>query len=220
MALIQAGTTHPEVTLDTQFFVGLRPEVFDKIDTGAKRTAGDTLHLAGVLNEQFIASTVKVLLWLNQWGPKAHTHWRNKPIRNWQVRQSYDLLGPEALQESVKVGYRFKGRVRVGVSAVAASHYLFGHQAKAPADVVGKFFDDLRTGAVGNPADGCVVLRELFLQRERGGERNWDLVVQIAMIINAWNARVDGRHVMRPAILFDTRNPFPKIKEWPWTEVA
>lgn len=177
-AVAQTGTTVQMVIVRD-----LSNDVMATVDTGAKRSYGDALKLAGEDNTSTLAAVIRrAVMW--ERGMRTNTG-AIKPTalemddfldRNPEIRASADLAS------------RLASRERLPASVIGLCHFLF---AKIDPDAATWFFLRVADGD-GIPAtDPIAVLRNRVIKlRVSGGRINE--TEGLALTIRAWNAHRAG----------------------------
>ncbi len=166
-------------SVETLVIDGLESDVFDTIDIGRRRSAGDTLSVGGEINCGRLAAT---LICIEKYLTKkahlgSHGHFSNTEVEEILKRHP-----------GARHSVRICDKCMIGMispSILSACHYLFSLKNSTLADNV---VDQLRTGdglSLGNPIHA---LRELLIRSARGRlrARNPDPYA-FALLIRAWN---------------------------------
>jgi len=158
---------------------GLNPDVFKVLDSGKKRTLGDTFNIRGEVSSNQLAAAVG-LLWRHG-KHKFLTHSNKKPQRE----DAIELLRKHPkLRISLKKAYPAKDILVQTVGGFL--HYIFSQKNEEQAD---EFFEKLASGEGFKKKDPIRVLRDAFIRnRAKAGVHKKNRVYIIAIAIKAWNA--------------------------------
>ena len=158
---------------------GVSPDFLDTIDTGMKRTVGDTLRLHyGVPNFNAVGSAIRVVC---------------------AVRNDLSLHAPETRLAPAEAGRYLEAEPGIaesvscvlaahsvmGVGVAGGLHYLF---AKIDRDAADRFFADLISGEGLRADDSVYVLRERLL-KARIAKAKLPVEEVIRLVTRAWNRR-------------------------------
>ncbi len=170
---------------------GVPDRVFDTLDTGAKRTAGDILSLEGFMNSALVASAARILMGFeNTGGFNQHRHgaviYSNRDILEF-VEACPAITDSAAYIKGRNKSYRL---LAGNGAPLVVLHYLFN---RADHQRCSMFFDMLATGA--NLAEGhpVLVLRNKMSGITFRSLRNTS--EGFAIYIKAWNAFCAGKTI-------------------------
>lgn len=197
-AVMQSG-----VAIKTLLITGLDPEVFDTIDSGALRSAGDTLSVAGEKNGRNLAAALVVANDLSRGKTDFN---RSIKISNAEILNM--LSQHEAIKDSMCWG---RSLVRLApCSIVVALHYLFSQQNPNRANA---FFEAVHTG-VGLDIDSPVYLLRQRLIDNATAKGKMTRRYMAALFVKAWNAYASSRKLkyLRFRETGDCPEPFPTIQ--------
>lgn len=175
-------------TIRTFVVFGLAPEVQDTVDTGLKRTIGDQLALAGNYNGVVLGSLTR---WAIQWN--KGTRLKGAAIKPTHREIKSFLRDNPILRDAVEfaVGARRDYR-SIQVSVWGMSWWLFtGTHGSTEAE---QFLNNVIKGADIGEGHPAYELRER-LRRAKDAQQRLNRFEQIALMITAWNAWQDRRHV-------------------------
>ena len=181
-AIVEAGIDIPLLVVR-----GVDDDSFPTIDTGTKRTLGQTLLLEGYQYAPALASLAN-LLFVYASGESITTHTHHNPTFN----QALEFIkqNPEII-DSVRVGSLSGQRIRCSGQALGFTHFLFNLIDKVDAEY---FFSKLRDGDGLPEGDPILTLRNR-LGREGSGPKRLLVEEQIAITIKAWNAFRRGEKI-------------------------
>jgi hypothetical protein len=183
LAIVESGATVDAVAL-----LGLPPEAQIVTDTGRRRSASDTLTLAGVPNSANAAATVRILM---AWdgGKIMHGGFTagNVEVLDY-LRDKLDVINA-AVTEAMRA--RNNG-VPIPTSALAAVHVKLVGMPEVPEEMIKTFFSKVCDGTHLSDGDPELALRGLLMRRHANGVRV-SRAEGLYYIIAAWNARATGQ---------------------------
>lgn len=197
-AVVESGTTQ-------EFFVaeGMDDNVFDVMDTGMGRSAGDVLAIKGFKSYTALAAVtsfvVKHKMSINHQGGRGARKVQNDDVLAFANKHS------KALGDSVRVAYHYD-KTLLGRSIVGGLHYLFAekHARKAT-----EFFTKFRTGP-DQKADNPIYQLFQALYQNAMANKKYSSNMKIMITVKAWNAFIDGVDVKRYAI--GPKEKMPEIR--------
>lgn len=174
-----------EKPIETLVVWDLPPEAQDTMDQGARRSLGDVLRLRKEDNAASLAAALN-LQW--RWDQGVVRNATRKPT----VAQAVAVLDANptiraAVAGSTRLGRRFK----LSISVLSVCWYQFSCLDSEAAD---EFFTRLFEGAGLEPGSPILALRT-WLERHMGAGARANALMAHALIIKAWNAYREGRHV-------------------------
>lgn len=201
-ALVLASQTNPDLTVP--FVVCFNSPQAAKwfFDQGKRRTPGDMLRMAGEANAKQLSDAVRMLYAFDTARPfKSINVWRKMKLTS--VAQNEFLAEHPGLRLGLQVARDTKGLVMPHVGAVL--FYLVSREFnvfRAQA-----LFTGLSSGANMSTEDPRLIVREFIAQkaRERPRAYRWDGFEQLAVLISATNAWLDGQE------RFQARHAFNKL---------
>lgn len=158
---------------------GLDSSVFDTIDQGKARTAGDILAIDGVEGFNAIAAAVKWIVFHE----RREEQFKNVRLDNDEIR-AFVRQHPE-IRDSYKAMQRSKASVLLGPAMPLALHYVF---SKIDKDWAELFISDLGLGDQLAIDDPVYKLRERII-KDKGMRSKMPRQDIFAMAIRAWNMR-------------------------------
>lgn len=182
MACVRTG-----VSFETLLITGLAPEVFDTIDAGAKRSAGNILAISGFTDTNVLAGASRAVL----------SYVRGVSINSGATAaEILELVQAHAdIQQSARLAAHAKGilspSLLTGVIFLAARQPGFDKRVAA-------FVDGVSTGADLIEGDPRLSLRNAFINMKmRGAPRKTTVNSQWvwSAIVLAWNAFATQRHL-------------------------
>lgn len=181
-------------------------DVFDILDTGAVRSASDTLNIAGFKATSNLAASARVLLMIEEEVAASNKSYTNDVIKNWVERH------PD-LQEYTGAGSTIGKKLRTSQAGCTAAFYLIGTQSKYR-DYLKTFTGLLSEGAGLSKRGPILTLREGLLRDDFFAKAHPGIKGPIvtATIINAWNLWLLDRKGSVPALTWQIGTPFPKAK--------
>lgn len=191
------------VSIKTLMVSGLDPDVFDTIDSGAKRSAGDTLAVAGEKNGRNLASALVVANSILS-GKTDFT--RTIKASNAEILNLLDRH-PE-IRKSVKWGNSL-GRL-TPPSVSIAMHYIFSRVSQEKAD---EFFHMVATGEQLDIHDPAYLLRQRLIDNATAKGKLTRRYIA-ALFIKAWNSWRAGTKLkfLRFREAGESPEPFPAVK--------
>lgn len=177
-AIVESGST-----ITTCLATEVPEEVYDTIDTGRRRSGGDTLAVVGEKNCNALASALTIL---SQYLAGAMT--RKFRVPNLELRRI--LRNHPGMREIVNMKALVKGGF-INPSVLFACYYLFRKSDELMAD---KFIGYLVSGIdleAGNPA---LILRERLIKNQMS-QAKFSREYAMAITIKAWNAFIEGRRI-------------------------
>jgi len=197
------GVVEAGVPIRMMVVTGLAPESQSVMDTGARRSAGDALHLGGIPNSNLVAAAVKLLIAYDA----GHLR-RARNIINGQdvpvathseIKQWIDLN--PGIVECVRDARRWPGRSKA--CAAAALHVLRSIDVDEADEFIGRIINLNFHEQGGDPAK---TLYERLIVSRTNRER-LSSVTEMHMIFRAWNAERDGAS-LRKMVIRNSATPF------------
>jgi hypothetical protein len=212
-AIVEAGLVDPEVSVDALIAWEADPATFGVIDTGAVRTTGDTLRIAGYTDANHVAATVRCLMTYRAIAGTTEAFERrsrlfttvdvmdylDEPDRSDRVRTSLLL----AHRISASIG-RFGTRSALATTIAIAAEDAAARRSALGSDGAYEFFERLSDGAMLASTSPILALRRWMMRdtgfaRLSGNLRRW---TTIAVTIKAMNDYALGRE--RHLVAFKT----------------
>jgi len=181
-AIINSGKSFKFLVVE-----GLNKEIFSVIDTGAKRTPGDALHINGVSNANAIAKGIRTYLnyKLGRVAAKSTAF-----IPNLSIIKLYDKKPKywDGCYDMAAGWYRKSHLLSVG-EYVGLFAYFDEFDNSDSYNFISKFAEGANLSR-GNP---IFVLREKLSFARQNGKISLNPSVKTAYIFKAWNAYRDGK---------------------------
>jgi len=163
---------------------GLKDDIFDVIDTGKKRTGGDTLSSLGVKNYNVIAGALNLVFLIEE------------DIRSRRFSANNEILlryekEPELWDEFATNSLTLCRHISraLAPSWIAAFLYVFSKVDKVEAC---EFMDQLCTGK--DVKNGTIlVLRKKLIDAKMSNAIKMNPELKYALVVKTWNAFRDGR---------------------------
>jgi len=213
--LMLANEYLPGIELDVMFFVGMPPENFKYLDQNTPRSGGDTFDVDDEKYATHLSSATDLTMQILQWRDDAHFKYAQFQIANderWEAAAAYG----ETIREGLPLGFRVRSYLKgTSVGAVACAYHLI--RQVAPKDIVDAWFDALVMGA--DKSEQVAVLRNVLLTRAKRGNPKYDMFIQAALIIKAWDGTVSGSRKTTIRFPERTTEPFP-WQPLPWPTEA
>lgn len=192
------NSKRPIVTLVVS---NVNPESFKAMDGGTARSAADILKINGHKEVTSLAATVARILEYNSGKTLGIPDLRfsNSDIADF-VEEHPEVV--TSLRHAKAVCHV------VAPSRIAWLHYLTSKKHKSEADA---FFQDLDKGLLSSENDPVYLLRSRLLADKQTENKNRRLsaIMIYALIIKAWNARIEGRSLK--LLRFADGEDFPRI---------
>lgn len=212
-AVVEAG-----MPITTLVMRNVPEEAFSTIDTGVKRTVGDTLFLHGEKNSNNLGAALGAAWKLDNLSSAELVRWGGTTPSTAEL-EIYLQDNPGIRDSLDKVA---SGLSHVmSASMAAALHYAFGRRDKALAD---RFFEELASGAGLEATSPVFLLRERLTKAKAKKER-LSQAETIEYCTKAWNALRTNKPVQKlqrtsrrrrastasPRRVSKPRESFPKI---------
>jgi hypothetical protein len=197
-AVIRTG-----IAIETLLIDGLDPKVFDTIDSGARRSTGDTLSVFGEKNGRNLAAALVVVNDLIMGKNDFH---HTVKISNSEI---LDMLNKySGIRESLYWGRAIDKLAPFSVSV--ALHYLFSLKNK---DKANTFFEAIHTGVNINNNDPTYWLRRRMIENATSKSKMTRRYMA-ALFIKAWNAHTTSKKMrsLKFCETGDGAEPFPNIE--------
>jgi hypothetical protein len=178
-AIVKSG-----ITIQSWVMRGLSDDVFDTIDVGKRRSAGDTLGCRGEKNAHRLAAALIII-------DKYMTGRVEKSVQYANTEVEGLLLKYPDVRSSVFTG--MKGTGLILPSVLDACHYLF---SKKDADMAESFLQKVVKGIGLEEGDPWYVLRERLLQNSISSAK-LSKALMMALCIKAWNAARQGKRITK-----------------------
>lgn len=182
---------------------GLAPESQSVMDTGAKRSAGDALHLGGIANGNIVAASAKLGIAYdagNLRRARNIVNGRDVPTATHsEIRQWIDLN--PGIVDAVRDTRRWPGRSKA--AAAAALHVLSAIDAEEAGEFVGRIMNLNFRDDGGDPAK---TLYERLIVSRTNRER-LSSVTEMHMIFRAWNSERNGKRLSK-LLIRNSATPF------------
>jgi hypothetical protein len=186
------------------FIFGVPPEAFKVIDTGAKRTGGDTLQIREEKNSSLLAASLRMLYNIQRGMPRGGVSVDNDVLLDF-------LEAHPKLRDSCHIGSVVTNYVKVPTSAVVVSHYLITRR-RGNSEAAEIFFDRLaKQLGITSMRDPAKVLKK-YLEDELIGLSAFKQGRACVAIIRAWNAYKGGRGISVRKLDWATDEPFPEVE--------
>ena len=203
-AIIEAG-----MSVRSHVVRGVARKAFTTIDTGANRSAADTLHVIHVPKASAVASALK-WVYIQAHGATADDAlgFRSQKVSNQDILELW-RAHPEIIHSVSKVTTnRAKRVLQGGVSAFC--HWRF---AQVDAEAADEFMERVADGALMEIDDPRLRLRDRLVDHKSGAVRLTQVEI-LALTIKAWNAWRDGRSLK----VLAWRRAGPTAESFPWVK--
>ena len=201
-----AAVVKANMAINTILIDDLDPDVFNTIDCGIKRNAGDMLAIRGEKNSRNNAAALFLvgailekngnLYAMHGWGKSSNS----------EILKLYDLY-PDINQSFIKWGSISKGIVPLSVST--AMHYLFSRKHRDKAD---EFFSLLESGEGLESGNPILLLRKRLIENACAKSKI-NKRYMAALFVKAWNCWITNKqmHTLRFRESGDCQESFPTI---------
>ncbi len=186
-AVVRSG-----ITIQSWVMYGLPSDVFDTIDVGKRRSAGDTLACRGEQNACRLASMLVMIDKYMTGRMEISVSYSNTEIEG--LLQKY----PD-VRKSLMTNLNNKGLLLPSV--LDACHYLF---SKKDPVMTAVFMDKVYKGVGLEEDDPWYVLRERLLANSMAPAK-LSKPLMMALCIKAWNAARQGKRIVRLALVFNDK---------------
>lgn len=200
-------------TLDVNMSVGMPSENFGSIDTGAARTAGDSLAVIGKTNTNVLAGSVRLVALYDIFGPELRLGAKTK-VPNADIVEATKRYG-EAIEEAVREATAILSRKystrKMSRSALAAGIFLIERKIKHNDPRMVEFMRGFRDGTDLADGDVRVALRSFMqnLGTTTSRYRRVPSEEQLGVFVKAWNAWCTNRPLRHLA--FRGNELFPSV---------
>lgn len=177
---------------------GVPNENITRFDIGRNRTGGDTLKMYGVSNSTLLGAAIRKILVLERcYGkPVTQATWShpisNQDILDWYKKYEYedeDNNKKSEIHDAIEITTNNNSKYRwATTSTLVAMYWLFGHGSEAD-----RFLNDLISGEGLISVDPVYALRQKLLEHQ--ADRRHEDADVLALYIDAWNARQEGRQL-------------------------
>jgi hypothetical protein len=179
------------VAIPTYVASGFDPKTQEVVDSGVKRSLGDTLHLRGEKSHNHLAAAINLMWrWDNSY---IVNNQRNNPTRGQAL--AYLDEHPE-LRDAVRAASRLHGKIDISNTVIAACWYRFN---QIDSDDCRDFWEATTTGfhldqSPARPDSAPYALARYADRTMRGRHRTPSFVMH-GVVVKAWNAYREGRSV-------------------------
>lgn len=162
---------------DVMLVEGLDDEVFDTIDTGKKRTAGQIISIAGYEHANLLASSIRLI---NLYERKALKPTKGGHAKNLTASEIVDWINAHTfIIEAAKEGKRLE-KICNGSAATAAYYLMYLKNYVTTC----KYFTDIHSGENLSAGDPALAVRNRMFAKGK----NFNSFEQLVVLIRGWNA--------------------------------
>jgi hypothetical protein len=180
-AIVEAEIAAPSVVVR-----GVKRSAFATIDTGMKRTGSDALSLMGVKNSTSVASAIRLIHYVMRNAANDRIINKMSPPEVAALYPKYDGVDKAA---AMVAGCAQVRAIMPPSPTVAVMYFAL----KADEERAVEFFDGIATGENLKMGDPRLAVRSFFLTRKHSVKPT--AKIQLAILIKAWNAFVQGRTI-------------------------
>lgn len=176
------------------------------LDTGRRRTASQVLQHEGASYSASTAAAVRLIYVYGVWGKDTLTH-AGERVDNDVIAEVWSKLDADVLDWATKHAQRLRQQLgRLGPAGCVAALYVVRNKVGEHPQV--EFFaDGLVRGVEPDDEDPIYALRrQLTHQASRVG-RKLTAAEQMALVVKAWNAYIQGRRVKHLVVGASTAMP-------------
>lgn len=175
-AVVQSG-----VTVKMLVVTDLADAAQDRMDTGARRTAADMLHLNGFANAALLATAAK---WIHLYdNDLLYVDHKMQACTNADIEACIARYG-DLLLEVVSRSAGLRKSVDMAPGSLAATFFICARVDRGAAD---EFFARLGDG-IGLPAGSPILALRNRLREIKGNRQRFGFVAELSMTLRAWNA--------------------------------
>jgi len=198
--------------IKTVLVTGVKPQVFDTIDQGAKRSGADIFHLCGVSNASIVAASLTIVYQNRHGVPEGTESSGSTPDMDERTALFDELPHYEDIvRDALRYKHNFSGIL--SASMISGLYFLFQEKSKEAAH---RFLATFATGEgeAGNPA---IVVRRIF---EKLAQQDYRIGRQTraAYVKLAWNAFVAGKAVSNIELPETLDIPISRVTNRHWID--
>lgn len=188
-------------TVEVELITGLPLEVQVTVDTGRRRSVGDTLTLQG---EHYSRNLAAIITKVWQWDRKNYRFTARPAPTAAEALETLEKY--PTLRRSAELGHRVALSFRPArASVLGTAHHLF---LRIDPDATALFMAQLETGADLEAGHPVLALRNRFTQ-DRVQQRAIPFHVGVGCCIRAWNATRAGEPLTIVKMTADSDMPMP-----------
>lgn len=180
---------------------GHDPENYKNMDQHAKRDAGDLFAWNNWVNPKKCAYTA-------QWLCRYYDGLKDRAtIPSDYVFSRAVGFGQRRIEECVSVGLKIEKRCKLPAQYVAMVYFLARKENPEAADA---FFHDWAIGGTETPTAARKLVNQIETMHSKAQKAVLD-TIQVAMMINAWNAYVTGRNPSGSSLMWSLEDDEPVV---------
>jgi len=205
-----AASVKENFTLDINLSVGMPIENFGVVDTGAGRSASDTLATLQYTNVNVLSGAIRLITIVDKYGPETRAGLKTR-VPNDVVAVKVEEYG-DRLEDAVRLAQNFNARrdaPRASAIAVAAAIYLIGRKLPENDERVTEFFRGYSEGTDIPAGDVRNTLRSYMFNLYDSHKRKIPVGDQLAVFIKAWNIWATKRTMK--SLAFRKDELFPRV---------
>jgi len=184
-------------TLDMQWSVGMPKDNFGVVDTGAGRSATDTLATKGIENSATLSGAIRLVLTYDRYGSELRSGLKFRIPNNevYEAALRYGNRLPEAAIQATNIN-RHRSAPKMSKVALTAGIFMIGRKLSENNELVEEFLRGYSDGTSLEAGDARLTLRN-YMFNLKSSERTRVVPVQdqLAVFIKAWNAWTNNRAV-------------------------
>lgn len=188
-ALVKAGETDPDVTIESWVIWNCDPKSMMTVDIGAHKGATDFMGMLGIGNGSQIAAALR-LVWVYDNVPYDYRAWKSTqftPVHLEELTHKH--------RDLVENHYAGHGVMRlITPSAVSAGLYLIRRDRPDLVELLPRFLEPLKTGANLGKGSPILALRDWSLNAGKQ-QRRRDGVMMLVLFLRAFNHWVEDKKV-------------------------
>lgn len=205
-----AAAVRENYTLDINLSVGMPIDNFGVVDTGAGRSASDTLAVLQYANVNVLSGATRLITIVDKYGPETRSGLKTR-IPNDEVAEQVEVLGPR-LEDAVRLAHTYNQRrdaPRASAIALAAAIYLISRRLPENDVRVTEFFRGYAEGTDIPAGDVRIPLRSFMSNISGPYQKRVPVGDQLAIFIKAWNMWASKRTVKN--LIFRRDELFPRV---------
>jgi hypothetical protein len=183
------------IPLTTYVVRGLPVEAQLTIDQQRKRTAGDMLHMRGIINGNRLASIVRMV---HRWdlGERSMFGFSGGQVML-SAKEVVDLIDKDSSGLFLEASRRTSAHGLIHMAPPRVTGAMFVLFERADPALAQEFFDHLVSGAGLSEGDPILALRRFWINLASNSRRATSPAVYLMVGVRAWNAYAAGRKLYK-----------------------